>query len=92
MATLVVIGTLIPTHVADGWSKSENMPTGLVVLAAATVLTITGWGLYYAGGEALRSMLSVLHWALGIGTLPLLLLHRSRGRAARRIADPRRGR
>lgn len=83
MAMLVIIGTLIPTHLADGWSSGENMPTGLGVLTVTTLLTVTGWGLYYAGDEALRSTLSIAHWVLGIAALPLLLVHRSRGRAAR---------
>ena len=83
MAMLVIIGTLIPTHLADGWSSGDNMPTGLGMLAVTTLLTVTGWGLYYAGDEALRSMLSIAHWVLGIAALPLLFVHRSRRRAAR---------
>lgn len=83
MAMLVIIGTLIPTHLADGWSSGVNMPTGLGMLTVTTLLTVTGWGLYYAGDEALRNMLSIAHWVLGIAALPLLLVHRSRSRAPR---------
>jgi hypothetical protein len=37
------------------------------------VLTITGYGLYYAGGEGLRAWTSWIHLAIGM-VLPILLL------------------
>ena len=38
-----------------------------------SVLTITGYGLYYAGGEGLRAWTSWIHLAIGM-VLPILLL------------------
>jgi hypothetical protein len=48
-------------------------------------LTLTGYLLYYVGAEAVRSVMSVVHWAIGLG-LPLLTgWHVWRGRASRRL-------
>lgn len=80
MAILVVIGMLIPAHVVQRWPAAENLRTGITLLAGAAALTATGWGLYYAGDEALRGAVSAAHWTTGIASLPLLLMHRSQRR------------
>ena len=46
------------------------------------ILTITGYGLYYAGGERLRAWTSWIHLAIGLA-LPLLLLHILLGKRTR---------
>ena len=76
MAILVVIGMLIPAHVVQRWPAAENLSSGIALLAGAAALTATGWGLYYAGDEALRRGLSGAHWAAGVASVPLLLMHR----------------
>jgi hypothetical protein len=38
-------------------------------------LTITGYGLYYAGGERLRAWTSWIHLAVGLALPILLLIH-----------------
>ena len=73
MAVLVLIGMLLSGHVRFAWRARRNRPNGSVFLSAFAVLTITGYGLYYAGGERLRAWTSWIHLAVGL-TLPILLL------------------
>ena len=73
MAILVLVGMLLNEHVRLAWRARRNRPNGSVFLSAFAFLTITGYGLYYAGGERLRAWTSWIHLALGL-VLPILLL------------------
>lgn len=74
-AVLVVLGSVLATHVPAAWANRVNAATGLAVIAVVLVLAVTGWALYYAGDEALRTSVSALHWALGLAAAPLLAVH-----------------
>jgi cytochrome b561 len=73
MAILVLIGTVLTAHVRFAWRADRNRTNGSVFLSAFGVLTITGYGLYYASGERLRAWTSWIHLAVGV-LLPVLLL------------------
>ena len=73
MAILVLIGMLLNAHVKFAWRARRNRANGSVFLSAFAVLTVTGYGLYYAGGESLRAWTSWIHLAIGL-VLPILLL------------------
>jgi magnesium-transporting ATPase (P-type) len=73
MAILVLIGMLLTGHVRFAWRARRNRANGSVFLSAFAVLTITGYGLYYLGGEKLRAWTSWIHLAVGL-VLPILLL------------------
>jgi hypothetical protein len=47
-------------------------------------LTVTGYGLYYAGDEQLRSLISRWHTWIGLGVFLLIPVHVLIGRALRR--------
>jgi hypothetical protein len=83
MAILVLIGTLLTGHVRFAWRARRNRANGSVFLSAFTVLTITGYGLYYAGGERLRAWTSWIHLAVGLALPILLLIHIFLGRRTR---------
>lgn len=72
MLALVLLGGLLPAHVAVGWSLRRNRPSGAVLLAVCGLLTLTGYLLYYAGDELARDASSYVHLALGV-VLPLVL-------------------
>src|SRR5438552_4805521 len=61
MAILILIGMLLTGHVRFAWRASRNRLNGSVFLSAFAVLAITGYGLYYAGGERLRAWTSWIH-------------------------------
>ncbi len=83
MAILVLIGMLLNGHVRFAWRAGRNCANGSVFLSAFAVLTITGYGLYYAGGERLRAWTSWIHLAIGLVLPILLLIHIFLGRRTR---------
>jgi hypothetical protein len=83
MAVLVLIGMLLNEHVRLAWRAGRNRANGSVFLSAFGVLTITGYGLYYAGGERLRAWTSWIHLAIGLALPILLLIHILLGRKTR---------
>lgn len=84
MAFLVLMGTLLPVHVRRAWRARRNLATGIAMLAANAMLVATGYALYYAGSESLRSWSSVIHWSVGLGAVALMTTHIAAGRARRR--------
>ena len=85
MAVLVLIGMLLTAHVRFAWRAHRNRANGSVFLGAFAVLTITGYGLYYAGGEKLRAWTSWIHLAVGLALPILLLIHIVLGRKTRSL-------
>ena len=89
MAILVLIGMLLTGHVKFAWRARRNRANGSVFLSAFAVLTITGYGLYYAGGERLRAWTSWIHLGVGLALPILLLIHIFLGRRTRRLGQSR---
>lgn len=72
---LLALGSLVPLHIGAGWRTGSRRNSALALVVPAILLIVTGWGIYYAGGETLRQGLSWTHSALGVSLLPLLFLH-----------------
>jgi cation transport ATPase len=89
MAVLVLIGMLINGHVRFAWRARRNRANGAVFLSVLAVLTVTGYGLYYAGGEMLRAWTSWIHLGIGLALPILLLVHIFLGRRTRRSNQSR---
>ena len=81
---LIAFGALLPEHVLHGWRQRLNRISGASVIAIVIALTVSGYGLYYASGEALRHWTSVLHWSIGLFSAAILIWHILRGRSLRR--------
>jgi hypothetical protein len=75
MAILVLVGMLLTGHVRSAWRARRNRGNGSVFLSAFGILTVTGYGLYYAGGESLRAWTSWIHLGVGLALPLLLFLH-----------------
>jgi magnesium-transporting ATPase (P-type) len=86
MATLVLIGTILTTHVRFAWRAKRNRGNGSIFLSTFAILTITGYGLYYAGGEQLRVWTSWIHLGVGLALPVLLFAHIWFGQRTRPIA------
>ena len=83
MLFLLLLGTVLPGHVRRAWHARRNRFTGAVFLGVNGLLIITGYGLYYFGGEKLRPVVSALHWIVGL-LFPLVLIwHIRAGRKLR---------
>src|SRR5882762_2645716 len=74
---------LVSGHVRFAWRGGRNRANDSVFLSAFAVLTITGYGLYYAGGERLRAWTSWIHLAVGLALPILLLIHILLGKRTR---------
>ena len=83
MAVLILLGMLLNEHVRLAWRARRNRANGSVFLSAFVFLTVTGYGLYYAGGERLRAWTSWIHLAIGLILPILLLIHILLGRRTR---------
>jgi hypothetical protein len=86
MVFLVLLGSILPTHVVAAWRSGRNRLIGVVLLAVFALLIITGYGLYYFSGERLRVATQWTHLALGIAEPVVFLVHLVRGRRSRPTA------
>jgi hypothetical protein len=97
LAFVFAAGTLLQTHMQMAWQQRRNRASGAVMAAFALLLVLSGYGLWYAGGETLRPLSEWVHWITGFGLPALLLLHALLGRrryaahAARSLDDHHRG-
>lgn len=84
MLSLIAIGTLLIAHILPGLKNPQNRAAGILLLACAAILALTGWGLYYLGDEDLRSWTSNVHIAIGVAAAIAFIWHvRYRKRCAR---------
>jgi hypothetical protein len=83
MVSLILLGALI-NHVRKGWKSRKNRTSGLTLILAILFLVVTGYGLYYAGDEQLRTLISQWHSWVGLGIVLLLPAHVLIGHAFRR--------
>lgn len=86
MLALLIVGTLVPLHMKRGWRKRLNRRNGVLLIGFVALLTLSGYALYYAGGEGFRRLASQAHILLGFLLPVALAWHIVRGRRARRLA------
>lgn len=84
MAILLILGTLFPIHVKRSWLARQNRASGIGLLAFFGVLTLSGYGLYYAGSEGFRALTSAVHLWIGLALPVVLIGHIARGHWLRR--------
>ena len=82
MAFVLLLGTLLPGHVRRAWRARKNRGQGTFFLAAVSVLTCSGYFLYYLGDENWRNAFSQFHLWLGVISPILMAWHIWSGRAA----------
>jgi hypothetical protein len=83
MAALIIFGSLLLGHIRRAWQHRQNRISGGSMVALMIWLTLTGYALYYFGGEESRPIISAAHWIIGIVALALLVLHIVWGRRLR---------
>jgi cytochrome b561 len=88
MAILVLIGALLTGHVKVAWRARRNRGNGALLLGVFGILIITGYGLYYAGGEELRAWTSWIHLSVGLSIPILIVLHVALGKKTRPANTP----
>jgi magnesium-transporting ATPase (P-type) len=80
MVVLVLLGTLLPLHMKFAWRARRNLRSGLTMLGLLLFLILTGYALYYAGGERLRAWTAAAHLWVGLALPPIVASHVWRGR------------
>ncbi len=75
MVFLVVFGMLLPTHVKKGIAAKKNRASGSLLIGSLAALIVTGYFLYYAGSEGVRTFSSQLHTFLGLASPVVLVAH-----------------
>ncbi|HEU4621872.1 MAG TPA: DUF4405 domain-containing protein [Burkholderiaceae bacterium] len=73
-------GSLLNGHIRKAWRVKRNRLSGGLLAAVLVVLVATGWLLYYAGSPALRDVVSLAHWLIGLTLTGLVIWHVVRGR------------
>lgn len=73
---LVLFGLVWGVHVVNGWAVRRRRWTGGALTALTVVLMVSGYLLYYAGRDDVRGLVSIIHWAIGLGSLAAFALHR----------------
>ena len=86
MAGLIIYGSLLPIHIRRTWAIRRNIFLGIGLVVFMLLLTITGYLLYYAGGEETRPIISTAHWILGVIVPALLAGHVISGKRRSRMA------
>ncbi len=84
MLSLLLLGSMLSGHVLAGWASARNRASGVTMLLLAGALVVTGYLLYYAGGEELRLGASLAHLAAGAALPVVVLAHALRRMRARR--------
>ena len=87
MAGLIIYGSLLPVHIRRAWSIRRNIALGIALVTIMLLLTVTGYLLYYAGGEDARPVISAVHWVLGLVVPALLAWHILSGRTQNRAGE-----
>jgi hypothetical protein len=73
---LWIFGLLWGVHMVNGWTAGRRRWSGGVMFAAAVFLIVSGYLLYYAGGEDLRALASAAHWIVGLAAPVAFVWHR----------------
>jgi hypothetical protein len=71
MVILLVLGSLLPTHILWGWRVKRSLVSGLIFCGLLGFLGLTGYALYYLGSEQWRRLVGWAHLLVGL-PLPLL--------------------
>ena len=85
MATLMLLGALVPLHVRRAWRSGRNRMTGPAMAVVNAALIASAFGLYYAGSETLRPWISDAHIVVGFALPAVLLVHVWLGRRTRPV-------
>ena len=82
MLFLIVMGSLATIHMRLGWRRKKNRVSAVALIAFTGTLMLSGYLLYYASGESLRSWVSIFHWVAGLALPMVLVMHVYLGRKA----------
>jgi hypothetical protein len=65
-ASLWLVGFLWGTHIVKRWRLRRHRKTGGTLFAAAFLLIVSGYLLYYLSDEEWRAIAAIAHWIIGL--------------------------
>jgi uncharacterized membrane protein len=80
MPMLWLSGVLWTAHIKRHWRYRLNRSSGVALLIVLIVLSASAAGLYYLSDEQTRTVVSWLHWIVGVLAGFVLVLHVGLGR------------
>lgn len=81
--SLIILGTLISTHMKAAYQRKRNRMTGLILLIMFSIMSASGYALYYSP-EAWHELIKWTHVWSGIAVIVLLPAHIFIGRTLQR--------
>jgi len=72
---IAVLGLLWGVHIVRGWNANWRRWSGGTLVGLFVVLTVTGYGLYYALDAQWREWTSLIHWVLGLAAIVAFFVH-----------------
>jgi hypothetical protein len=85
---VLMLGTLLTGHVRRSWHARKNRTNGAFFLTVVSLLTLSGYTLYYLGDETSRRVTSQFHLWLGLAAPVLLFWHIRTGRRQTGSSQP----
>ena len=82
---LLGFGGLFIAHIPKGWKDQKQRFAGIALTAVLSALILSGYLLYYVGGDGLREWTSLIHWIIGLAS-PVIFIWHYLGRTARKAA------
>ena len=82
-AALWLGGLVWAMHIRMGLARPRRRISGIVLIALFVVLAASGYLLYYAGDDALRDAVRLLHWLVGVVLIVPFLFHSLCARSVR---------
>ena len=75
-AAIWIFGLLWGAHVSRAWPGLRRRWSGGVMTGVFASLILSGYLLYYVGNDSARSVVSVLHWGIGVASPICFGVHR----------------
>ncbi len=80
LAAIWMFGLLWGVHITKAWPHQRRRWSGGMLTGVFAFLIVSGYLLYYLGDDALRPIVSALHWGIGLACPAAFFLHRIRRR------------
>jgi hypothetical protein len=75
-AAIWMFGLLWGVHITKTWPHRRRRWSGGILAGVFVFLIVSGYLLYYLGDDALRPIVSVFHWGIGLACPIFFLFHR----------------
>ena len=72
---LYLLGWISARHALDGWRMGRRRPSGGAMLGVLGVLAVSGFGLFFATGDLVRTTIAFAHEVVGVACVIVIVVH-----------------